>query len=66
MAWVGVSRRPGDPLNPANPPESDPPPPDPTTPAVGRGFRPVKPDPRRVGWRFCISKPVKLDPNRYL
>ena len=37
--WLGLSRRPGDPLNPANPPASDPPPPDPKTPTVGRGFR---------------------------
>ena len=36
---IGLSRRPGDPLNLANPPASNPLPPDPTTPAVGCGFR---------------------------
>ena len=63
---LGVSNRPGDPLNPANPLVSDPPPPDPMTPAVRRGFRTRSPDPTRVGCRFFLSKPMTLDPNRIL
>ena len=38
-AGVGLSIRPEDPLNLANPPASDLLPPNPTTPAVGRGFQ---------------------------
>ena len=36
---IGLSRRPGDPLNLANQPASNQLPLDPTTPAVGCGFR---------------------------
>ena len=63
---VGLSNRPSNPLNPANPHMSDLTPPDSTTPVVGRGFRARQPDPTRVGSQFSISKPVTPDPNRVL
>lgn len=69
MMLLGLSRRPTDPLNPANPPESNLPPPDPTTPTVGHRFRIVKPDPSGsvVGlhYKTCETQP-KLIPLMFL
>ena len=61
---VGLSNRPSNPLNPANPHMSDLKPPDSTTPVVGRGFRARQPDPTRVGSQFSISKPVTPELNQ--
>ena len=62
MLQIGVSRQPGDPLKPPDPPETDRPPPELINPTVVDESPPTEPDPFGSAGGFPPQKPEQPDP----